>query len=143
MRALARGFRAAFVVFLPFRIARCASDASEWLNFAGGLPMIRELVNTLSPTISFFFTIAAKLCESSAPVTLEDNLTSDRAPASRFFYAASTLACVPGSQAQEVGRALGAQAGPRRLTAVLHEAGFNRVRVAARTAMNLVVEARA
>jgi hypothetical protein len=49
---------------------------------------------------------------------------------------------VPGSQAQEVGRALGAQAGPRRLTAVLHEAGFGLVRVAARTAMNLVVEAR-
>ncbi len=82
------------------------------------------------------------LVEPYAEDRLEDNLSSARAPVSRFFYAASTLACVPGSQAQEVGRALGAQAGPRRLTAVLHEAGFGRVRVAARTAMNLVVEAR-
>lgn len=82
------------------------------------------------------------LVEPYAEDRLEDNLSSARAPVSRFFYAASTLACVPGSQAQEVGLALGAQAGPRRLTAVLHEAGFDRVRIAARTAMNLVVEAR-
>jgi SAM-dependent methyltransferase len=84
---------------------------------------------------------AVMLVEPFAEDRLEDNLTSDRAPVSRFFYAASTLACVPGSQAQEVGRALGAQAGPRRLTSVLHEAGFTRVRVAARSAMNLVIEA--
>jgi SAM-dependent methyltransferase len=82
------------------------------------------------------------LVEPYAEDRLEDNLSSARAPVSRFFYAASTLACVPASQAQEVGRALGAQAGPRRLTAVLQEAGFGRVRVAARTAMNLVFEAR-
>jgi hypothetical protein len=83
------------------------------------------------------------LVEPYAEDRLEDNLSSARAPVSRFFYAASTLACVPASQAQEVGRALGAQAGPRRLTAVLQEAGFDRVRVAAATAMNLVIEARA
>lgn len=83
------------------------------------------------------------LVEPYAEDRLEDNLSSARAPISRFFYAASTLACVPGSQAQEVGRALGAQAGPRRLTAVLHEAGFRHVRVSTRTAMNLVIEARA
>jgi SAM-dependent methyltransferase len=83
------------------------------------------------------------LVEPYAEDRLEDNLSSARAPVSRFFYAASTLACVPASQAQEVGRALGAQAGPRRLTAVLQEAGFERVRVAVATAMNLVIEARA
>jgi SAM-dependent methyltransferase len=85
---------------------------------------------------------AVMLVEPYAEDRLEENLSSARAPVSRFFYAASTLACVPGSQAQEVGKALGAQAGPRRLTAVLHEAGFTKVRVAARTAMNLVLEAR-
>ncbi|MBS0265819.1 MAG: methyltransferase domain-containing protein [Planctomycetes bacterium] len=82
------------------------------------------------------------LVEPYAEDRLEDNLSSERAPVSRFFYAASALACVPGAQAQAVGRALGAQAGPRRLTMVLQEAGFGRVRVAARTAMNLVLEAR-
>ena len=83
------------------------------------------------------------LVEPYAEDRLEDNLTSDRAAVSRFFYAASTLACVPGSQAQEVGAALGAQAGRRRLTAVLKEAGFDHVRVATATAANLVIEARA
>lgn len=82
------------------------------------------------------------LVEPYAEDRLEDNLSLARAPLSRFFYAASTLACVPGSQAQEGARVLGAQAGPRRLMDVLHEAGFNRVRVAAKTAMNLVIEAR-
>lgn len=81
--------------------------------------------------------------EPYAEDDLQGNLTSDRAAVSRYFYAASTVACVPASQAQEVGLALGAQAGPRRLTAVLREAGFERVRVATATAANLVIEARA
>jgi hypothetical protein len=40
------------------------------------------------------------------------------------------------------GPALGAQAGPARLRAVLHEAGFSRVRVVAETPFNIVIEAR-
>ncbi|HEY2589410.1 MAG TPA: methyltransferase domain-containing protein [Tepidisphaeraceae bacterium] len=83
------------------------------------------------------------LVEPYAEDRLEDNLTSERAAVSRFFYAASTLACVPGSQAQEGRLVLGAQAGRRRLQAVLEEAGFDKVRVATATAANLVLEARA
>ena len=82
------------------------------------------------------------LVEPYAEDTLQDNLIGERAAVSRLFYAASVLACVPASQAQEVGLALGAQAGRRRLTAVLNEAGFNRVNVAVATATNLVIEAR-
>jgi SAM-dependent methyltransferase len=82
------------------------------------------------------------LVEPYAEDCLEDNLASARAPVSRFFYAASTLACVPGSQAQDVGRALGAQAGPKRLIELLRQAGFERVRVTTSTAMNMVIEAR-
>jgi Holliday junction resolvase len=43
---------------------------------------------------------------------------------------------------QEVGAALGAQAGERHLSEVLTEAGFRRVRRAAETPFNLVIEAR-
>ena len=82
------------------------------------------------------------LVEPYAEDTLEENLTSDHAPVSRLFYAASTMACVPASQAQEVGRALGAQAGRHRLFGVLEEAGFTQMRVAVATAANLVIEAR-
>ena len=85
---------------------------------------------------------ALVLVEPYADDRLEDNLAPERVPVSRFFYAASTVACVPGSQAQEVGLALGGQAGRGRLTAVLNEAGFDDVRVATSTPLNLVIEAR-
>ncbi len=42
-----------------------------------------------------------------------------------IFYGFSTLACVPASKAQEVGFALGAQAGQKRLSEVLMQGGFN------------------
>ena len=53
------------------------------------------------------------------------------------------MICTPASKAQEVGLALGAQAGEKRLTEVLKEAGFTRVRRAAETPTNMVLEARA
>jgi hypothetical protein len=37
---------------------------------------------------------------------------------------------------------LGAQAGPRRMEAILRDAGFRRVRVATQTPFNLIYEAR-
>ena len=58
------------------------------------------------------------------------------------FYAASTLICLPNSRSQDVALCLGAQAGPKRLTAVLDEAGFSSVRVGTTSATNIVLEAR-
>jgi hypothetical protein len=52
------------------------------------------------------------------------------------------MVCVPASQNQEVGLALGAQAGEARLREVLQSGGFTRVRRAAATPFNLVLEAR-
>lgn len=69
---------------------------------------------------------------------LADNLT----PVGRMFYSASTMICTPASLSQEVGLGLGAQAGPRRLSDVLREGGFRKVRVATETPFNLVIEAR-
>jgi SAM-dependent methyltransferase len=60
-----------------------------------------------------------------------------------IFYGFSTLACVPASKAQEVGLALGAQAGEKRLSEVLKQGGFGTVRRAAQTDTNMVLEARA
>lgn len=71
-----------------------------------------------------------------------DELTDNLNPVGRMFYSASTMICTPGSKAQEVGLALGAQAGQARLSEVLHEAGFSSVRRAAETPFNLVIEAR-
>ena len=57
----------------------------------------------------------------------------------QMFYCASTMGCVPASLAQEVGLALGAQAGPSRLTMVLQQAGFKKVETVATTATNMVL----
>jgi SAM-dependent methyltransferase len=69
---------------------------------------------------------------------VEDNLN----PVGRVFYGASTVICTPASLSQEVGLALGAQAGEARLTEVLEAGGFGRVRRATETPFNLILEAR-
>jgi SAM-dependent methyltransferase len=79
------------------------------------------------------------LVEPFANDRLEDNLN----PIGRLYYGASTLLCTPASLSQEVGLALGAQAGERRLREVLTEAGFTRVRRVTETPANMVLEARA
>jgi hypothetical protein len=50
--------------------------------------------------------------------------------------------CLLHSRSEEVGLALGAQAGPARLAAVLEEAGFGSVRTVHQTPFNMVLEAR-
>lgn len=76
--------------------------------------------------------------EPAAGDALEDNLN----PVGRLYYSASTMICVPTSLAQETGAALGAQAGERRLAEVIRAGGFTRVRRAATTPLNMVIEAR-
>ena len=79
------------------------------------------------------------LVEPFANDRLEDNLN----PVGRLYYSASTLLCTPASLSQEVGLALGAQAGEKRLREVLAEAGFTRVRRVAETPANMILEVRA
>jgi SAM-dependent methyltransferase len=78
------------------------------------------------------------IVEPFANDRVEDNLN----PVGRVFYAASTLICTPCSKAQEVGRALGAQAGEAALREVATAAGFTRFRRATQTPFNLILEAR-
>lgn len=71
-----------------------------------------------------------------------DSLSENLNPVGRMYYSASTMICTPGSKAQEVGLALGAQAGEGRMRQVLADAGFTRIRRTAETPFNLVIEAR-
>ncbi|HAH08963.1 MAG TPA: SAM-dependent methyltransferase [Alphaproteobacteria bacterium] len=87
---------------------------------------------TLKPDGAFM------LVEPLAGDTVADNLHALGA----CYYAFSTVLCTPTSLAQEVGLGLGTQAGQRRLTQVLNQAGFPTVRRAAETATNMVLEAR-
>ncbi|HEU4580890.1 MAG TPA: methyltransferase domain-containing protein [Polyangiaceae bacterium] len=77
------------------------------------------------------------LVEPFAHDQLEENLN----PIGRLFYAASTFVCTPNSLSQEVGAALGAQAGEARLRSVFAEGGFQRFRRATETPFNLIFEA--
>ena len=78
------------------------------------------------------------IVEPFANDRIEDNLN----PIGRIYYAASTLLCTPSSLSQEVGLALGAQAGEGRLREVVLQGGFTRFRRATETPFNLVLEAR-
>ena len=76
------------------------------------------------------------LVEPAAADSVNDNIN----PVSRLYYAASTAVCTPCSLSQEVGLALGAQAGQKRLSEIMQTAGFNTTRRVAETPFNIVLE---
>src|SRR4051794_9418962 len=78
------------------------------------------------------------IVEPMAGDRVEDNLN----PVGRAYYGFSTFLCTPASLSQEVGLALGAQAGEARIGDVVSAGGFRRFRRAAETPFNLVFEAR-
>lgn len=78
------------------------------------------------------------LVEPFATDTVKANLN----PVGRIYYAASTMVCTPCSLSQEVGLALGAQAGELKLRQVVTAGGFGRMRRATETPFNIVFEAR-
>ena len=78
------------------------------------------------------------IVEPAAGDRVEDNLN----PVGRAYYGFSTLLCTPASLSQEVGLALGAQAGEARIREVVESAGFSRFRRVAETPFNVVFEAK-
>jgi SAM-dependent methyltransferase len=78
------------------------------------------------------------IVEPKAGDRVEENLN----PVGRAYYGFSTLLCTPASLSQDVGLALGAQAGEARIGEVVRSGGFTRFRHAAETPFNLVFEAR-
>jgi 2-polyprenyl-3-methyl-5-hydroxy-6-metoxy-1,4-benzoquinol methylase len=78
------------------------------------------------------------IVEPNAGDRVEDNLN----PVGRAYYGFSTLLCTPASLSQEVGLALGAQAGEARIRDVVETGGFARFRRVAETPFNLVFEVR-
>ena len=74
--------------------------------------------------------------EPAAGDRVEDNLN----PVGRVYYGFSTLLCTPCSLSQDVGAALGTQAGPARIRDVMTAAGFSGFRVATGTPFHNVFE---
>jgi SAM-dependent methyltransferase len=92
----------------------------------------RHVKETLAPGGTWM------VVEPQAGDRVEDNLN----PVGRAYYSFSTLLCTPSSLAQEVGLALGAQAGEARIRDVVTAAGFSGFRRAAETPFNAVFEVR-
>ncbi len=72
-----------------------------------------------------------------------DKAKDNMNPVGRLYYNGSTMICVPTSLDQEVGEALGAQAGEARLAEVVRAGGFSDIRRATEGPFNMVIEARA
>jgi 2-polyprenyl-3-methyl-5-hydroxy-6-metoxy-1,4-benzoquinol methylase len=104
----------------------CLHDMGDPVGAAGH---VRE---TLAPDGTWM------IVEPAAGDNVEDNLN----PVGRAYYAFSTLLCTPASLSQEVGLALGAQAGEARIREVVEAAGFTRFRRVAETPFNFVFEVR-
>jgi SAM-dependent methyltransferase len=78
------------------------------------------------------------IVEPMAGDGLEQNLN----PVGRLYYAASTMICIPTSLSQDIGAALGAQAGEVKLRQVITAGGFATVRRAAETPFSMILDAR-
>jgi len=71
-----------------------------------------------------------------------DDLTDNLNPVGAAYYGFSTLLCTPSSLSQEVGTALGAQAGEAKLRDLVTRSGFSSLKRVAETPFNLVLEAK-
>jgi hypothetical protein len=71
-----------------------------------------------------------------------DRVAENLNPVGRAYYGFSTFLCTPSSLSQEVGLALGAQAGEARIREIVLGAGFSSFRRIAETPFNMVFEAR-
>jgi SAM-dependent methyltransferase len=78
------------------------------------------------------------IVEPYAGDRVEENLN----PVGRAYYGFSTLLCTPASLSQEVGLALGAQAGEARIREVVLGAGFSSFERVAETPFNMIFQAR-
>lgn len=90
---------------------------------------------------------AAQALAPGGTIMLVEPFASDRVEENhnvvgRMYYAASTTICCAHSLSEDVGAALGAQAGEERLAQIFREAGFTTFRRATTTPFNLILEAR-
>ena len=92
----------------------------------------KHVFSTLNPDGTWL------IVEPMANETTQENLN----PVGKIFYSASSMLCVPASLSQDVGAALGAQAGESKIREVVQKGGFTRFRRATQTPFNRVFEAR-
>jgi SAM-dependent methyltransferase len=127
---------------VSFEVAQAKQYPGDGYDFVAMFDCLHDMGDPVGASAHVLETVEADgtwmIVEPYANDRLEDNLN----PVGRVFYGASTLVCTPASRDQEVGLALGAQAGEARLREVVTAGGFTRFRRATETPFNLVLEAR-
>jgi 2-polyprenyl-3-methyl-5-hydroxy-6-metoxy-1,4-benzoquinol methylase len=127
---------------IQFQVAKAKDFPARDLDLVTCFDVLHDLGDPVGAATHIYRSLKPDgtwmLMEPLAGDATEDNF----GPVGRLAYGFSTMACVPVSLSQEVGMALGAQAGQRKLTEVIKAGGFGRVRRAAETAVNMILEAR-
>ncbi len=127
---------------VSFEIAPAASYGGEGYDLVTVFDCLHDMGDPVGAARHVRSTLASDgtwmIVEPNAGDRVEDNLN----PVGRAYYSFSTLLCTPASLSQEVGLALGAQAGEARIRDVVTAGGLSRFRRTAETPFNLVFEAR-
>ena len=135
-----RKAKAAGVDNVQFEVASAQDYPGEGYEFA----CIFDALHDMGDPVGASRHIRETLKEDGTFMLVEpmagDSMADNMHPLGQIFYAFSTTVCTPASLAQDVGLGLGAQAGQQRLTEVLNEAGFGKVRRASETPTNMVLE---
>jgi 2-polyprenyl-3-methyl-5-hydroxy-6-metoxy-1,4-benzoquinol methylase len=123
-----------------FEVATAAGYSGDGFDLVTMFDCLHDLGDPLGAARHVRSTLAADgtwmIVEPNASDRVEENLH----PIGRAYYGASTFLCTPNSLSQEVGLALGAQAGEARIREVAQGAGFSSFRRAAQTPFNLIFE---
>jgi SAM-dependent methyltransferase len=127
------------------RVRFSTADAAELAAGPFGFATMFDCLHDMGDPVGAAAAVRRSLAPDGVLMVVEplagDRIEDNLHPLGRVFYGGSTLICTPCALAQPGGMALGPQAGPARITEVLRAAGFERVRVATTTAVNLVFEA--
>ena len=132
--------KAAGVSNVEFHVATAQDFEGDGYDFA----CIFDALHDMGDPVGAARHIREALKEDGTLMLVEpmagDSMAENMHPLGQIFYAFSTTVCTPASLSQPVGLGLGAQAGQKRLTEVLEEAGFGTVRRSAETPTNMVLE---
>jgi SAM-dependent methyltransferase len=144
--SIARAREAAEQAGVAERITFAVASAKDYPGSGYDLVCVFDCLHDMGDPVGASAHIRESLADDGAWMIVEpfagDAVEENLNPVGRVFYGASTVICTPASLDQEVGLALGAQAGQAQLTAVIEQGGFGSVRRATETPFNLILEAR-
>jgi ubiquinone/menaquinone biosynthesis C-methylase UbiE len=127
---------------VKFEVAKASEYPGKDYDFVAVFDCLHDMGDPVGAAKHVRSTLAKDgtwmIVEPFANDDVKDNLN----PVGRVYYSFSTLLCTPCSRSQEVALCLGAQAGEKRISEVVKQAGFTRFRRATETPFNIVYEAR-